>query len=152
IESSHKDVVDLVEDYGGSLESFPYLLVLDAAGKVVHRQPTAPLVDVVKGQYDPAKVMKFLKKSAPPRDAEAMLTTALAAATSQGKRVFLHVGTPWSDSGYYSNILDDFLARPDIRDVLARDYVDLNVHADRATGSNDLLVRFDGYRKGVPWI
>ena len=140
IESSHEGVRELVEDdYGGDLAGLPYLLVLDADGKLVRRQPTDELEDAKNGRHDPAKIKQFLKKSAPPRDAEAILAAALATASSQGKRVFLHFGASWSDSEDRSHLLDDFLRRPDIRQILARGFVDVNIQVDRMTGSKGLL-------------
>jgi serine/threonine-protein kinase len=152
IDSEQQAAQDLIAEYGLLLNGVPFLVVLDAEGNLVHQQRTGELV--VDGHHDPEKVTELLKKYAAPRDAETVLQAALATASSEGKRVFLRFGSPWSKSGYWSNILDDFLARPEIQPIMARDFVDANVHLDRMNRSLELEGRFveKPAQQGIPWI
>ncbi|HWE40234.1 MAG TPA: thioredoxin family protein [Isosphaeraceae bacterium] len=127
---------------------FPFLAVLDANGKVVKAQQTDPLED--GDHHDPARVRAFLKEwTAPQADADAKLEKALAEAKSKGKMVFLHFGAPWCG---WCHRLDDFLARPDVAEVVGRDFVMLKVDTDRDRGGSALWTRFNPARGGIPWF
>lgn len=138
----------LPEDERGKV-GYPFLAVLDADGKVVTSQRTDPLE--VGDHHDPAKVLAFLQKwTAPPRDAKAVVDEALAKATSEDKRVFLHFGAPWCG---WCHKLDDFLAREDVAKVIGRDYLDVKVDVDRMTNGKDVLARYNpGASGGIPWF
>lgn len=84
----------LMDRFGTKPNGYPYLTVLDGAGKVVTHQETGSLEDGPK--HDPAKVMAFLEKhQAPYRDAQELLDAALARAKEAEKRVFLSFEAPW---------------------------------------------------------
>ena len=74
--------------------SYPFLAVLDADGKVLTQQLTDPLEE--GDHHDPKKVADFLTKWAPKKQTAAkILDAAIAHASSEDKRVFLHFGAPW---------------------------------------------------------
>lgn len=143
--------MDIAGKYEADLKKngVPFLTVLDGDGKVVTNQDTGSLEEGEK--HDPKKVAAFLDKNkAPAVDAEAELAAALSKAASDGKRVFLHFGAPWC---VWCHRLEDFLARPEIEKLLARDFVDVKIDMDRMTNAKQVAQR---YRKdlegGIPWF
>lgn len=84
----------LMDRFGVKPNGYPYLTVLDGAGKVVTQQETGALED--GPNHDPAKVLAFLERhQAPYQDAQALLDAALARAKQEEKRVFLSFEAPW---------------------------------------------------------
>ncbi len=127
---------------------FPFLAVLDQSGKLLVGQKTDPLEE--GDHHDPKKVKDFLSRwTADPKDADALLRDALARASSDDKKVFLHFGAPWCG---WCHKLDDFLARPEISAILERDYVILKIDIDRMKGGKDVLNRFRPQESGIPWF
>jgi thioredoxin-related protein len=128
---------------------YPFLAVLDGAGKVVTAQRTDPLEE--GDHHDPAKVKEFLAKwVAPPTDARPVLDAALAQAAADDKRVFLHFGAPWCG---WCHKLDDFLARPEIAAIVNRDYVDVKIDIDRMGNGKGVLAEYrKGDAGGIPWF
>lgn len=127
----------------------PYLVVLDEKGDVVTRQETGSLEE--GDHHDPVKVTEFLvKNKAEPVDAAKLLDDALAKAASEDKRVLLHFGAPWCG---WCHRLEDFLARPEIAELMGRDFIDLKIDVDRYKGGKDVLARFpNAANGGIPWI
>jgi thioredoxin-related protein len=75
-------------------DGYPYLAVLDSAGKKVIEQETGSLE--IGDRHDPNKVKAFLEKWKPtPLDANDVFASALTRAQKEDKRVFLRVGAPW---------------------------------------------------------
>jgi uncharacterized protein YyaL (SSP411 family) len=152
---------DLLDVYGTTAkkDGFPYLTILDADGKVVANQETDSLEVKgndgkslgVKAGHDPKKLLAFLESNkAAPLDAQPILDKALADAKSSGKSVFLHFGAPWCG---WCHRLEDWMAKPEIAALLAKDFIDAKIDQDRNTGGNDLLTKFRGSDKGgIPWI
>lgn len=145
---------DLAAKYGAEIKKgVPYLTVLDADGKVVLNQETGPLEtgDNAKPAYDAAKVLDFLKANeAPHVTAQSVYDTALAAAQKDGKRVFLHFGAPWCG---WCHKLDDWLARPEIANVLDKDFVVVKIDQDRMTGGAEMLAKMRSDKDGgIPWF
>jgi thiol-disulfide isomerase/thioredoxin len=125
----------------------PYLVVLDGEGKIVSRQETGVLEE--GDHHDPKKVLAFLKEqSAMPVGAQGVLDAALARASSEDKRVFLHFGAPWCG---WCHRLEDFLAQPEIASLMARDYIDVKIDTDRMTGGEKLLAEYCKKPGGIPW-
>ncbi|MBW7906595.1 MAG: thioredoxin family protein [Phycisphaerae bacterium] len=143
--------MDVAESYKADLKKHgvPFLTILDADGKVIANQETGALEE--GDHHDVRKVLEFLARhQAPPQDADKRLAAALAEARSDNKRVFLHLGAPWCG---WCHKLEDFLARPEIAGVIARDYVDLKIDIDRMTGGNEVAARFRASDKGgIPWF
>ncbi|HYE62346.1 MAG TPA: thioredoxin family protein [Phycisphaerales bacterium] len=140
--------LELVKKYGATLkEGVPYLTVLDADGKPVANQETGSLE---KGSvHDPEKVLAFLKQhEAPKVGAEELLTGALARAKKENKLVFLHFGAPWCG---WCHKLEDWMARPDIAAILAKDFVDLKIDEDRNPGAAEVQKKYPK-RGGIPWF
>ena len=72
---------------------YPYLAVLDPAGKKMIEQETGSLE--VGDKHDPNKVETFLLKWKPaPLDANDVFASGLAQAKKEDKRVFIRVGPP----------------------------------------------------------
>lgn len=143
--------MDLAESYKADLKKHgvPFLTVLDADGKVLANQDTGSLEE--GDHHDAKKVLEFLTRhEAVPLDAEAVLTAALSRARSADKRIFLHLGAPWCG---WCHKLESFLARPEIADVMARDYVDVKIDLDRMKNAKEVAARFrDNDKGGIPWF
>jgi thiol:disulfide interchange protein len=147
--------LDLAEKYGVDLakNGVPYLTVLDADGKVVVNQETGSLEAKVEGQkgHDPQLVLAFLKAhEAPHRDAQQVRDDAFARAKQDGKRVFLHFGAPWCG---WCRKLEAWLARPEIANALAKDFVEVKIDTERMVGGQALLDRWRrSDQGGIPWF
>ncbi len=143
--------LDLAKHYGADFQKHgvPYLTVLDADGKVVVNDETGSLEDGPK--HDPAKVLAFLEAhQAPYRSAESLLGEGLAAASKEGKRVFLHFGAPWCG---WCHRLEGWMAREDVAKVMGKDFIDLKIDTDRTIGGQDLLKQYTkGESTGIPWF
>lgn len=138
----------LLDAWKVEAKSVPYLVVLDAEGQVVCRQPTEPLEQA--DHHDPARVLDFLtEQQAPPVSAQAVLDAALARAAKDDKRVLLHFGAPWCG---WCHRLEDFLAQPEIAALIGRDYIDLKIDTERFGGGQALLDRYCPRPGGIPWI
>jgi thiol-disulfide isomerase/thioredoxin len=142
--------LDLVNKYRAPVEKegVPYLVVLDANGKVVQRQGTRGFE---KGdQHDPKLILAFLVKVQAPRlDAFKVFDGAKGLAKKQGKPLFLHVGAPWCGWCYR---LEGFLALPRVEQLLQRYFVLVKIDQDRMTNSKKLIATFrDKSSVGIPW-
>jgi thioredoxin-related protein len=149
VDTKAKNADVLMKEYEVDQQAgVPYLLVLDGAGRVVTRQETASLEE--GDHHDPVKVRDFLSKhqdKAPA--AKEVLAAALAQASSEGKRVFLHFGAPGCG---WCHKLDDFLARPEVAAIIAKDFIDLKVDTDRMSGGQELLEQYCKKPGGIPWF
>lgn len=136
---------DLAERYGADLRGagIPFLTILDAKGDVIVNQETSSLE--AGDRHDPAAVLAFLKEhQAPYPQAKDLLRAGKARAAAEGKRVFLHFGAPWCGNCHQ---LERWMARDDVRPLLAREFVDLKIDIDRTQGGRRLL---DRTRTGEP--
>jgi thiol:disulfide interchange protein len=152
--------LDLMKQYGANPgDGFPFLTVLDADGKPIANQETSSLeVKDAKGEstgqqagHDPSKVLAFLKKNAAaPLKAQDIVNAGLAEAKSSGRTVFLHFGAPWCG---WCHRLEDWMARPQIAPVLAKEFVDVKVDVDRTVGGQELMAKYGAPKdSGIPWF
>ncbi len=143
--------MDVAGGYGADLKKsgVPYLVVLDADGKVLADQPTGELES--GEQHDPKKVSAVLEKwKAPPLDAEKVLADGLARAASEQKSVFLHLGAPWC---VWCRRLETFLAQKEIAEIIKLDFIDLKIDVDRMKNGKEVAKRFrKDERGGIPWF
>ena len=87
---------------------------------------------------------------AEPKDARVVLKDALSRAASEDKKVFLSFGAPWCG---WCHKLEDFLARPEINAILARDFIVLKVDLDRMTSGKDVMKKYRTDESGgIPWF
>lgn len=155
LESPHADRLlreckaGLVASGDRNVVGYPFLVVLDANRKMVTQQRTDPLEE--GDHHDPKKVRNFLDRwKAAPLDAQEVLNAALARATEQDKRVFLHFGAPWCG---WCHRLDDFLALQEIATILDRDFIDLKIDLDRMSGGKTVQAKFPKAGSGgIPWF
>jgi thiol-disulfide isomerase/thioredoxin len=138
---------DLPKRFNAKPEGYPYLTVLDTEGKVLINQRTLPLE---KGRaHDPEKVYAFLNEWKPkPLNAEQVYEQALALAGKENKRVFLHFGAPWCG---WCHRLEDFLTRPEIEEIMAKDYILVKIDLDRMVGAKAIDKRIRKKGRGIPW-
>ncbi|MBC7835036.1 MAG: thioredoxin family protein [Phycisphaerales bacterium] len=147
--------MDLAQSYGADLKGngVPYLTVLGADGKAIANQETGSLeAKQTDGQngHDAAKVLSFLKKhEAAPHSAEESLSQSLAKAKSENKMVFLHFGAPWCG---WCHPLENWMAKPEVADILGKDFIDLKIDTDRDTGGKDALKKYAKTDGGIPWF
>lgn len=127
---------------------YPFLAVLDSTGKLVKAQPTDVLEE--GDHHDPKKVLDVLTKfKAAPQDAKAVLEEALSRAASADKQVFLHFGAPWCG---WCHRLDNWLAQPEVAQIMDRDYIVTKIDIDRMNGGKDLMAQFRTKESGgIPW-
>ena len=139
--------VDIATGFGTKLESIPTLTVLDEDGKVLVNTKTEPFEE--NGGHSVAKLKEFLDRwQVPQKDAEQLLTAALARAKQEDKLVFLHFGAPWCG---WCHLLEDFLARPEVAAIVGLDFVDLMLDEDRMQHTKEIEGRYPK-TGGIPWI
>lgn len=140
---------ELMLKYGGADRqySYPHLTVLDQSGNVLTNQETGSLEEGPK--HDPKLVSAFLRKWAPEKvDAEKLLSSALAQASAENKRVFLRVGTPYCG---WCTVLANFLQAHRTR--LETDFVDVKIDTMRMLKADSALAQFEAKTQGgVPWF
>jgi thiol:disulfide interchange protein len=149
--------VPLAKKYEANLSGgIPFLTVLDADGKVLKNQKTDPFetknADGKDGQngHDPAKLLAFLKEfEAKPLVAEELLEQHLEQAGKSDRLVMLHFGAPWCG---WCHRLEAWLARPEIKAIMDKEFVDLKIDIDRMPGGKEILARYGAEKKGIPWM
>jgi thiol:disulfide interchange protein len=145
--------MELASKLGADLKKhgLPYLTVLGADGKVVANQDTGELElkGEVKG-HDKDKVLKFLTdRQAEYQRAESVLADGLAQASKEHKRVFLHFGAPWCG---WCHRLEDWMDKPEVARILAKDFVDVKIDQDRMVGAESVMKRYCQTPGGIPWF
>jgi len=149
---------DLAKKYGADLENngVPFLTILDSDGKVVINQESGTLetksIDKTKNiGHDRKKVLAFLTAhQADAANAEDVLVSALSTAAREDKLIFLHFGAPWCG---WCHRLENWMARPEIEEILAKQFVDTKIDSDRFIGGADMLKKFRGSEGGgIPWF
>jgi thiol:disulfide interchange protein len=81
--------------------------------------------------------------------ASEVLAAALAEAGDADKLVFLHSGAQWCG---WCRRLETWMTRPEIVEILAKDFVPVKIDMDRMLGAKAINDRYvDGYG-GIPWI
>lgn len=127
---------------------YPFLAVLDAGGSIVTAQRTDPLEE--GDHHHPGRVKAFLAEhKAPQADARVVLKEALRRAASEDRMVFLHFGAPWCG---WCHRLEDWMARPEVAEVLARDFLDVKIDTDRMEGGQEVLKEYCPSPGGIPWF
>jgi thiol-disulfide isomerase/thioredoxin len=150
--------LDLATAYGADLKKhgLPYLTILDADAKPLANQETGslefPKDDKSFGAHDPAKVNEFLTRhKAPYPKAAELYVAALFKARTEKKMLLLHFGAPWCG---WCHRLEDWMARPDIAPLIAKDFIDFKIDTDRTVGSTEIFTKFNvnHARSGIPWF
>ena len=79
-----------------------------------------------------------------------MFDEALAKASSEDKRVFLHFGAPTCG---WCHKLDAFLAREDMTAIFGPDFVDVKLDLARMTGADAIRKKYNTDESGgIPWF
>ena len=128
---------------------YPYLVVLDANSTKLTEQETGSLE--IGQRHDPAKVKAFLEQWKPaPWDARTVLQASLAQAKKDNKQVFFKIGSP---SCGWCIRMGEFLAQPQVRSLLDKDFVILQIDLQRMTHGMEVAekIRQDG-AGGIPWF
>jgi thioredoxin-related protein len=140
----------VIEKWQITPNGYPYLAVLDSAGRKVTEQETGSLE--IGDKHDPNKVKTFLEAWKPaPLDANDVFAAALAQATREDKRVFFRVGAPWCG---WCRRLDAFLVRPQIETILKKDYIVVKIDQQRMIGATEVIqkIRKPAEGGGIPWF
>jgi thiol-disulfide isomerase/thioredoxin len=148
LDTGQADVQALEKDLGVTPASGdpPCLTVLSDDGKLAATYPLRPGAD---GKLDARPLAAFLlANKLPTRDAEAMLSEALAQAKASDRRVFLIMSASWCGP---CRMLARFLTAN--KAELNRHYVFVKLDISRDAHAQELLVRYEGKdaRNGVPW-
>ncbi len=145
---------ELASRYGAklSLESLPFVTVLDAGGKAIANEAGKTFLteqdSALKANQE--VFLDFLTKhQAKPLDANVLLQKAVAQGTMEKKMVFLHFGAPWCG---WCHIMEDWMAEPEVQAILGKVFVDLKVDTDRMIGGPDLLETYCKKQGGIPWF
>ncbi|MCC7291269.1 MAG: thioredoxin family protein [Phycisphaerales bacterium] len=141
---------DVNAKYGNPMQKgLPVIVVLDASGSPLTTQDTAALED--GDHHDPAKVAEFLGKwKAAPQNADDVLKSALAAAKTGSKKVFLYFSAPWCP---WCHKMSDWLARPEVAALMGKAYVPVMIDRDRMTGGGEMDAKFQGTQNGgIPFF
>lgn len=148
--------MDLGTSYGADLakHGFPFLTILDADGKVLVNQETSSLENKDQNAnpgHDAKMVLALLKKhQAPALNGQSILDAGLAAAKKEGKVVFLHFGAPWCG---WCHKLEDWMALPEVKAILSKQFIDVKIDTDRDTSGAELLKTYAKSDKtGIPWF
>ena len=148
--------MDLAKELGAEFKAIPFLTVLDASGKALVQQNTEPFETKVDGKagHDAGKIVEFLTThEAKPLVAKDVLAAGLEAAVKGQKRVFLHFGAPWCG---WCHRLEDWMAKPEIAALLAKDFIDVKIDNDRMTGAEAVyaaqLAAAGQQAGGIPWF
>ena len=140
----------VIERWGIKPKGYPYLAVLDAAGKKVTEQETGSLE--IGPKHDPEKVRAFLETWKPaPLDAAEVWAAALKQAQEKKKHIFVRVGAPWCG---WCRRMDKFLAQPQMAQILKKDFVLVKLDQDRMTGAKAVIgkIRRPSEGGGIPWF
>lgn len=149
---------DLTKKYGADLENngVPFLTILDSDGKIVINQESGALetksIDKTKNiGHDRQKVLAFLTDhQTTAADAKNVLENALSTATRENKLIFLHFGAPWCG---WCHRLENWMARPEIHRILAKNFVDTKIDTDRFIGGTEMLKKYRSDEGGgIPWF
>lgn len=149
--------MDLVAKYGASLQDkgVPYLTFLDAEGRVLANEETGALEAKSadgKDGHDASKVEALLTKhQATYLNAQSVLEEAMSRAAKEEKVVLFHMGAPWCG---WCHRMEDWMAKPEVKAILEKDFVDLKIDQDRMVGAKDIEARFnkDAGKTGIPWF
>jgi len=143
--------MELAAGYGADLKAsgVPYLTVLASDGKVLANQETG--VFEAEGKHDPEKVVAFLAAhQAEYKKAADLYQAALAEADAKKKHVFVHFGAPWCG---WCHLLENWMERPEIAALLAKDFVCVKIDTERTLGGAELLEKLRQSRgDGIPWF
>ena len=147
--------LELAKEYGAACEKegYPYLTILDADGKPLANTGTPPFENDpkdMKAGHSPEKLVNFLTKhQAAYPVAQTLLDEAVAKAKAEKKQVLVHFGAPWCG---WCHRMEDWMARPEVAAILAKDFFDLKIDVDRTVGGKELNSKMAGASSGIPWF
>lgn len=146
--------MELARSLGADFKGIPYLTILDAQRTPLAQHDTVAFEVAESNSHDPKKLVEFLTAhQAKYLDANAVREAAFELARKDGKRVFLHFGAPWCG---WCHKLEGWMAQPDVRALLEKDFVDLKIDTDRMLGGAELLKSaraLSGSKEGgIPWF
>lgn len=119
-------------------QGLPAWVVLDADGNKLATVNTEPFE--VGDTYKPAKIKAALVKyKAAPASAEAAMSSGIAQAKSQSKKVFAHFVAPWCG---WCKRLDIYFAMDEVAAVFDRSFVRVKIDVERMSGGKDAAAKY----------
>jgi len=133
----HNEAIN--ERYGNPRQhGLPAWVVLDADGKKLATVDTEPFE--IGDTYDPAKIKAALDEhKAAPASAEAAMSSAIALAQSQSKKVFAHFTAPWCA---WCKRLDTYFAMEEVAGVFDTAFVRVKIDVERMSGGKDVAAKY----------
>jgi len=133
----HNEAIN--EKYGNPRkQGLPAWVVLDADGKKLAAIDTEPFE--LGDTYDPAIIEAALvKHKAAPASAEAAMSSAIAQAKSQSKKVFAHFAAPWCG---WCRRLDTYFAMEEVAAAFDKAFVRVKIDVERMSGGKDLAAKY----------
>lgn len=151
VDVDKKNNADIVAEYGIPASfGLPSVALLELNGRLLTAQST---VMWEKGSaHDPATILATLKSwTRRPLVAEEVLSTTLAKAAEENKKVFVHFSAPWCG---WCKRLDAYLATPEIAKVFNSAFIPVKIDQDRMIGGMDMhtKIRGEGGSMGIPFF
>jgi thiol:disulfide interchange protein len=144
----HNEAIN--ERYGNPRQhGLPAWVVLDADGKQLATIDTAKLE--IGDTYEPAKIMAALEKyKAEPASAEAAMSSAIARAKSESKKVFAYFSAPWCK---WCQKFDFYFAQSAVSEVFDSAFVRVKIDVERMTGGEDVAEKYGkSEATGIPFF
>lgn len=147
--------MDLAAKYGADLKGngIPYLTVLSADGETLSNTETGSLEK--DGGHDVSKVLAYLTTHRVERlNADTVMNAAKERAKLEHKKILLHFGAPWCS---WCVKLKSWMNRPEIRDILIKDYIDVEIDTMRDENAGEIHRAYNIYVDkpsggGIPWF
>ena len=126
-----------------SINAFPTTLLVDKQGKhVATNLQGASLEKAIELLLDGQSLLSLTGS------AQEILDAGKQRAAKENKLVFLHFSATWCGP---CQMLEKWLSRPDVHELLGNVFVDVKIDTDANAGAQELLTEFSPDASGIPW-